>query len=95
MVGHDFTNFVAAIVLELLPDFVETKGITVTTYFQSSSLCLVMTIIYYVATFFPILPCILCHNIILDVAIMFCCHLPCPLSRQSFKKSLHSFFSLP
>ena len=30
------------------------------------------------------LPYIICHNIILDVATMFCCHLPCPLSQNSF-----------
>ena len=30
------------------------------------------------------LPCILCRDIILDVATIFCCHLPCPLSRNSF-----------
>ena len=30
------------------------------------------------------LPCILCRDIIIDVMTMFCCHLPCLLSRNSF-----------
>ena len=81
MVGHDIANFVAAIVLELFSDFFVIKVIIVATYFQSSSFCLIATIIFYVAIFFPTLHCILCCNIILDVTIMFCFHLLCPLAQ--------------
>ena len=47
MVGHGIANFATAIVLKLLSPFVTTKGITIKTYFQSSSLCFVRTIIFF------------------------------------------------
>ena len=80
MVGHDNVNFVATIVLELLSAFFVIKGITIATYFQSSSFYFIATIIFYVATFFPVLHFILCCDITIDVATMFCSHLPCSLA---------------
>ena len=93
MVGFDIANFVAKIVSELLSAFVVTKGIIVATYFQSSSLCFVAIIIFYVGTFFLVLHFILCHDIILDVATMFCFHFPCPWFRHSYKMSRHSLYA--